>query len=148
MKSLLATICFLVLVNSALGQAAVEGALTHALSGATSTAAGKALGQVGNQLAGKLGQQTSNAVTPRVSAARPGPQKGMKAPAVATQPPTTSNGSLIASIQGGETTTAKTCAPQNSEKKALPETVTDCNAAKTLTNTDAHPSEITLPAPK
>ena len=148
MKTLLATICFLALINSASGQAAVEGALTHALSGATGTAAGKALGQVGNQLAGRLGQQTSNVVTPRVTTARPGPQKGMRAPAVATQPPTASTGSLIASIQGGETSNAKSCAPQNSEKKASPETAADCNVAKTLTNTDPHPSEITLPAPK
>ena len=153
MKTLLATICFLALTISASGQAAVEGALTHALSGATSTAAGKALGQVGNQLAGRLGQQTSNAVTPRMATARPGPQKGMKAPAVATQPPmtqppTASTGSLIASIQGGETPNAKTCAPQNSEKKASAETMTGCNVAKTVTTTDSHPSEITLPAPK
>jgi len=148
MKTLLATTCFLALINTALGQAAVEGALTHALSGGVGATAGKALGQVGNQLAGRLGQQTSNAVSPRMTTVRPGPQKGIKAPAVASQPPTTSTGSLIASIQGGETPNARTCAPQNSEKKASPETTTDCNVAKTLTNSDAHPSEITLPAPK
>jgi hypothetical protein len=148
MKSLLATVCFLALTGSALGQAAVEGALTHALSGATSTAAGKALGQVGNQLAGRLGQQTSNVVSPRVTTVRPGPQKGIKVPAVATQPPTTNTGSLIASIQGGETSNAKTCASQNPEKNASSETVTDCKVVKTSAATDAHPSEITLPAPK
>ena len=149
MKSLLATVCFLTIAISALGQAAVEGALTHALSGATSTAAGKAMGQIGNQLAGKLGQQTSNAVSPRATAVRPAAQKGIKAPAAVTTTPATNTGSLIASIQGGETSATKTCAPQNPDKNGTTsQGVTDCTVTKTTMATDAHPSEITLPAPK
>ena len=148
MKSFLATVGFLALTISASGQAAVEGALTHALSGGVGATAGKALGQVGNQMAGRLGQQTSNAVTPRVTTLRPGVQKGAKAAVAATQSPAASTGSLIASIQGGETPTAKTCAQQSQEKSSATQNVSDCKVEAAAANSDAHPSEITLPAPK
>jgi len=148
MKILLAIVGFLALTVSVSGQAAVEGALTHALSGGVGATAGKALGQIGNQLAGRAGQQTSNAVSPRVATVRPGVQKVTKVAGVATQPSATSTSSLIASIQGGETSNAKTCAPQNPEKSSATQTLTDCKVETAPTSSDTHPSEITLPAPK
>ena len=82
MKSLIWTaVSLLALTSMASAQAAVEGALTHGLSGTASAGAGKALGQIGNQLAGRLGQQTSNAVRP--AAVRPGTQRVVKVPQAA-----------------------------------------------------------------
>src|SRR5881227_3914653 len=110
MKSLGIVVCFLALSGLASAQAAVEGALTYGLSGAASASAGKAFGQIGNQLAGKLGQQTSNAVQPAVTTVRPGAQKIVKALLAVTPPvPAANGGSLIASIQGAESQAVKTC---------------------------------------
>jgi hypothetical protein len=142
MKALLVAVCLVALTSFASSQAAVEGALTHALSGGTTAAAGKAFGQVGNQLAGKVGQQTSNVVSPRVTTVRPGVQKVAKTPRPAVPAASgTNTGSLIASIEGGEAPVAKSCATQD---KSAPQQKADCNAKPA----DAHPSEITLPAPK
>src|SRR5215470_12410342 len=81
MKNLVGTVVFLLALSGLVSaQAAVEGALAHALSGGTTAAAGKALRQVENQLAGRLGQQTSNAVRPKVNNVRPGAQKSVKVP--------------------------------------------------------------------
>lgn len=145
MKALLVAVCMVALTSLASSQAAVEGALTHALSGGATAAAGKAFGQVGNQLAGKLGQQTSNVVSPRVTTVRPGVQKVAKTPRP-TVPATsgTNTGSLIASIEGGEAPTAKSCAAQD---KSAPQQKAECNP-KPANAADAHPAEITLPAPK
>lgn len=147
MKSLLVVICLIALTALASAQAAVEGALTHALSGATSATAGKALGQIENQLAGRLGQQTSNVVSPRLTAVRPGPQKSIKTATALAPTPANNGGSLIASIQGGEAQTPKACIAQNSDKTSSVQKVSDC-AAKPSADADAHPSQITLPAPK
>ena len=142
MKSLLGTVvCFLALSGLASAQAAVEGALTHGLSGAASASAGKALGQIGNQLAGRLGQQTSNAVRPAVTAVRPGAQKMDKIPRTVTTPvPAGNGGSLIASIQGSEPQPVKACSTPDKKQDQCVGT----NAA----DKDSHPSEITLPAAK
>jgi len=142
MKSLVAiVVCFLALAGIASAQAAVEGALTHGLSGAASASAGKALGQIGNQLAGRLGQQTSNAVRPAVTTVRPGAQKIVKAPPTVTPPvPAANGGSLIASIQGAEPQAVKTCSTPDQKQGQCVGT----NAA----DKDSHPSEITLPAAK
>ena len=142
MKSLLGTVvCFLALSGLASAQAAVEGALTHGLSGAASASAGKALGQIGNQLAGRLGQQTSNAVRPAVTTVRPGAQKMVKVPRTVTAPvPAPSGGSLIASIQGAEPQPAKACSTPDQKQGQCVGT----NAA----DKDSHPSEITLAAAK
>jgi hypothetical protein len=144
MKSLIWTGVMFALCGIASGQAAVEGALTHALSGGTSAAAGKALGQAGNQLSGRLGQQTSNAVAPRVTTVRVGPQKGIKVPQTTTAAaPAANGGSLIASIQGGEAQPEKPCAQKAADKSQN----ANCGEKKAV-NQDSHPSEITLPAPK
>ena len=145
MKALLVAVCMLALTSFASSQAAVEGALTHALSGGATAAAGKAFGQVGNQLAGKLGQQTNNVVSPRVTTVRPGVQRVAKTPRPAVPVTSgTNTGSLIASIEGGEAPAAKPCVVQD---KSAPQQKADCNA-KASNSADAHPSEITLPAPK
>ena len=134
MKSLGIVVCFLALSGLASAQAAVEGALTHGLSGAASASPGKALGQVGNQLAGRLGQQTSNAV-------RPGAQKIVKVPRTVTPPlPVANGGSLIASIQGSEPQAVKACSTPDKKQDQCVGT----NAA----DKDSHPSEITLAAAK
>jgi hypothetical protein len=150
MKSLIWTVLyFLALSGVASAQAAVEGALTHGLSGAASAGAGKALGQFGNQLAGRLGQQTSNAVRPAVTTVRT--QKAGKLPQTAAPTTTaTSGGSMIASIQGAEPQPTKACAPEAAGKPAEDvQKQTACNKATASTlEQNAHPSEITLPAPK
>lgn len=147
MKNLAAlAVCFLVLSGLASSQAAVEGALTHGLSGAASATAGKALGQIGNQLAGRLGQQTSSAVGPRVTTVRPGTQKVVKVPQTATTAaPASNGGSLIASIQGGEAEEKKPCTPKTADKA---QKQTECGIASPSTEQAPHPSEITLPAAK
>src|SRR5437868_9279179 len=118
MKSLLGTVvCFLALSGLASAQAAVEGALTHGLYGAASATAGKALGQIGNQLAGRLGQQTSNAVRPAVTTVRT--QKAVRLPQpTTTTTSATSGGSMIASIQGGEPQQAEAKCPGQLEAKS------------------------------
>jgi hypothetical protein len=145
MKSLLVALCFMALAGFASGQAAAEGALSHALAGGASATAGKALGQIGNQVAGRLGQQTANAVSPRVTNVRPASQNFAKKPRpAAIVTPHANGGSLIASIEGAEVPVAKNCATQNdkaAEKQA------DCKA-QVANEADAHPSEITLPALK
>jgi len=145
MNALLVAICLAGLSSLASSQAAVEGALTHALSGGATAAAGKTFGQIGNQLAGKVGQQTSNVVSPRGTAVRPGLQKVAKTPPPAVPAASGTNTSfLVASIEGGEAPAAKACATQD---KSTPQQKADCNA-KAANEADAHPSEITLPAPK
>jgi hypothetical protein len=145
-------ICVVVYLFALLGiasaQSAVEGALTHGLSGAASATAGKALGQIGSQLAGRLGQQTSNAVRPAVTTVRT-PKAGRLPQPTTTTASAISAGSMIASIQGGETQ-PKACAPEAAGKPAQDaQKQTACNkgTASTLEQT-THPSEITLPAPK
>ena len=121
-------------------QAAVEGAMTHGMAGTTSSAAGKALGNIGDRLAGKLGQQTSTALNPSAPAVRTGVQKIPRVPPTKAPSMTgSSNGSLIASIQGGEAQPAP-CAASKDGKKPAP-------CAPKVAD-ESHPSEITLPAPK
>jgi hypothetical protein len=146
MKNLLgAVLCFLALSALASAQAAVEGALTHGLSGAASATAGKGLGQIGNQLAGRLGQQMSNAVRPAVTTVRT--QKAVRV-SRATTTTATSGGSMIASIQGGEPQSVEAKCPGQLEAKSREQAQKDCGNAKAAPEQAAHPSEITLPAPK
>ena len=149
MKNLICVAVYLfALLGIASAQAAVEGALTHGLSSAASATAGKALGRIGNQLAGKLGQQTSNAVRPTVTNVRT--QKAVRLPpAAATATSPTSGGSMIASIQGGEPQQAQTnCATEPEAKSQTTQKQSRCGETKPSAEQTAHPSEITLPAPK
>ena len=113
--------------SDAFAQAAAEAALAHSMSTATGTAMGTALGRATNQMAGRLGQQRSRTVQPRVTSIKPGLNRPIKVSGAtgttATQPSGGSlnnassnnrslndrsgnnrsgkNGSMIASIQGG-----------------------------------------------
>jgi len=148
MKNLICVAVYLfALLGIASAQAAVEGALTHGLSGAASATAGKALGQIGNQLAGRLGQQTSNAVRPAVTTVRT--QKAVRLPQpTTTTTSATSGGSMIASIQGGEPQQAEAKCPGQLEAKSAEHAQKACGNAKASPEQAAHPSEIMLPAPK
>ena len=148
MKSVICiAVCLVAFSGIASAQAAVEGALTHGLSGAASATAGKALGQIGNQLAGKLGQQTSNAVRPAVTTVRT--QKAIRLPQpTTTTTSATSGGSMIASIQGGEPQRTEVKCPGQLEAKSPEQAQKECGNAKASPERAAHPSEITLPAPK
>jgi hypothetical protein len=88
--------------SDAFAQAAAEAALAHSMSTATGTAMGTTLGRATNQMAGRLGQQTSRTVQPRVTTIKPGLKRLIKVSSAtsttATQP---SGGSMIASVQGG-----------------------------------------------
>src|SRR5436190_18997921 len=148
MKNLICVAVYLFALSGiASAQAAVEGALTHGLSGAASATAGKALGQIGNQLAGRLGQQTSNVVRPAVTTVRT--QKVVRVPRATTPTTTATSGdSMIASIHGGESQSAESKCPGQLEPKSHEQAQKECVNAKASPEQAAHPSEITLPAPK
>ncbi len=142
--------------GSALAQAAAEAALTHGLSAGASSSAGSAFGKLGNQLAGRLGQQVSTAAPRQViTTVRPGVQKRggvSRAPTQTTPgPPTTTGGSLIASIQGAEPQ-ASTCAsavPADTKVAATPAAQKPGNCSVPASpNAILYKSEITLPASK
>jgi hypothetical protein len=149
-------------------QAAAESVLTHGLSSTAGSGLGKTLGNaVGNaasQLGGRLGQQTSTAVQ-YVPAAK---VKTAGVPVPATTPATaSSSGSLIASIQGGATSTptcaatSKTAEANSSPAKATtatPVPATPAQPATTLASVspasnceaaqdpESHPAVVNLPA--
>lgn len=135
---------------TAFGQATVEGALTHALSTTTGTAMGKAMGNVTNQMAtrvtGQIGQQTSHAVPKsKILTVKPGAQNAVTQPPSGTTAEPPVGGSLIASIQGAKLQPA--CDPAAKESPDKPADSVSKPPACPAT-TDAHPSEITLPAPQ
>jgi len=158
MRRLIWTTAFVVTMSGiVLAQAIAEGVLTHGAAASASTGAGKALGGIANQLAGKLGQQTSNAIHPVVTTVKPGVQKRTSiqrtmTPQTATPASPAVTGSLIASVQGGEpqATEAK-CAPASEPKpsEGAPK-LSSCGVKSQTAAVDqaAHPSEITLPAAK
>jgi len=160
--AIVASIC--VLNPGAMAQAAAEGALSHALSSGMGSALGNAMGKATNQMAGRVAQQTSHAAsrqtgttgvkhpaTTGTTARATAVQSQNGAPAAAP-----SNGSMIISIQGGvrqqppcnapvnAATTQSSASPSSSP---VPGQSSDCNRAADPAFV-AHPSEITLPAPK
>lgn len=146
------TACFAVLSGMVLAQAIAEGALTHGAAATASAGAGKAMGGIANQLAGKLGQQTSNAIRPAVTTVKPGVRGPNRIPQTATTSAPPAGGSLIASVQGGEPQAPEAkCAPA-SETKSSQGTPKQANCGVKLRpaaeDPAAHPSEITLPAAK
>ncbi len=150
-------------------QAAAESVLTHGLASGAGSSLGKTLGSaIGNaasQLGGRLGQQTST--VPAVQRVPTTRVKPGFVPAAATTASTSSAGSLIASIQGGATSSpAQNCAvtpstaPANSSQtKVVPAgapvadtkataarpaaPATNCQPAQ---DADAHPAVVNLPA--
>ena len=153
-----------VLSSGAFAQAAVEGALSHALSSGVGTSLGNAMGKATNQMAGRVAQQTSQ-VAPRQAGVKHPGSTSTAVPSTASQSPngtpvgTAGNGSMIVSIQGGVRQQAACAAPPQANATTstsgetpvkpgtVPAQVVDCNKAADPT-AFAHPSEITLPAPK
>ena len=133
---------------NALGQAAAEAVLTHSISTSIGTHVGTALGNATNQLAGKLGQQTSTAAPRQVMPTiKPGAQGRAKlAPAVAA-PHAAVNGSLIASIQGGEPKATACMSTPKPADKAQPTSAPQKNCQAPGRDA-AHPAVVNLPAPQ
>lgn len=129
-------------------QATFETLMTHSVSTAVGTHAGTALGRATNALADKVGSRTSTVVPrttlgPQGVAAARRTRVGSTATGATSQTAATSagNGSLIASIQGGErTNSAPACAEKTSAAGA--------QAANCAPAADSHPSVVNLPAPK
>ena len=135
---------------NAAAQAAAEAVLTHSISTAVGTHVGTALGNATNQLAGRVAQHTA-ATVPRqtITTVKPGARGQAKVPVASTAAaPTTGNGSLIASIQGGEAQ-ASGCAAASKTADAKAPAVDakqkNCAVGATAA-TDAHPSVVNLPA--
>ena len=135
---------------NASAQASLETLMTHSISTAIGTHAGTALGRATNALANGVGNRTSSVVprsnvapqrtvgaqrarTNRVGANRTAPAAGSRT--AATSP---GNGSLIASIQGGERISSTPACAEGANSQA----------GNCATAVDAHPSVVTLPAPK
>jgi hypothetical protein len=135
---------------NASAQAAAEAVLTHSISTGIGTHVGTALGNATNQLAGRVAQQTSTTVSrPVITTVKPGSHGNSKGPVVSTTPAeSTGNGSLIASIQGGERqATGCAAAAKAADAKAPAKAATQNNCVAGATQTkDDHPSVINLPA--
>jgi hypothetical protein len=144
---LVATVAF---SANALAQAAAEAVLTHSISTSIGTHIGTALGNATNQLAGRVAQQTSTAVPRQViTTVKPGARGHSKVQVASTAPAQPSgNGSLIASIQGGEPKAAACAATAKSGDAKAPAkagTQNNCSAGAVQANDD-HPSVVNLPA--
>jgi hypothetical protein len=141
---------------TAAAQATLETLMTHSISTTVGTHAGTALANATNALANRVANQTSattgrTVVVPRqtVSASRRAAARqtqGQAALATTTAPASSGNGSLIASIQGGEK-------PQTVSGCAAVATAPDAkganqNCAAPISTGDAHPSVVNLPAPQ
>lgn len=158
-------------------QAAAESVLTHGLSSGAGSSLGKTLGNaIGNaasQLGGRLGQQTSTAPSiQRVPAAK---AKSATVPVTMTSAAPPPSGSLIASIQGGATSTpvvancaiAKSPASSSSQSgiasspapaanaptkaevasaNRVPATTVAANTCPATQDADSHPAVVNLPA--
>jgi hypothetical protein len=153
-----AAILGMVLVCAAEGfsQAAAESVLTHSLGSGAASSLGKTLGKSVGSAAGNLGKnlgrQTTSTIprrTPVYTSTGPAPRSN----AASIEPLKPSNGSLIASIQGGEIQPEKCPAgkasePGSSETTAANAPVTpvagSCSAAEA--NVESHPAVVTLPA--
>src|SRR5438067_1271352 len=148
------TAIVVMLPGMTLAQAIAEGALTHSAAATASTGAGKALGGIANQLAGKLGQQTSNAIHPAGTTIKLGAQRrsmspGSRIPQTAKAGATASSGSLIASVQGAAPPApGPKCAPASGTTAQDAPKQSNCGLKSHPAAVDqaAHPSEITLPA--
>jgi len=145
---------------TALAQATLETLMTHSVSTSVGTHAGTALGRATNALAGRVAQQTSTTTShatspPTIStpqraraAATRRSQTATASSAWAPNTPLPGNGSLIASIQGGErhSTGCRTSATTG-DRKSTGATASQNCAAASPPAVD-HPSVINLPAPQ
>lgn len=150
-------------------QAAAESVLTHGLSSTAGSSLGKtlgnAMGNAASQLGGRLGQQTSVPAVQRIPATRP---KTASVPAgTPTAATASSSGSMIASIQGGATSsTTANCAvtPKavqsdlsqgksahagpvaGTPEPTAPPVAASASVCQAAQGTDSHPSVVNLPA--
>ena len=156
-------VCSFATAPSVLAQATAEAALAHALSSTAGSSVGTALGKATNQLSGKLGQQVSR-TTPRQPNSTASATRAPKTTTASTTS-ASSNGPLIASIQGGEPaenpcTPVADAKPAASDSKSQPggelksaelksptasQTQPNC---QTIKPTEAYQSVINLPAAK
>jgi hypothetical protein len=145
LAGLVATVAF---SASASAQAAAEAVLTHSISTGVGTHVGTALGNATNRLAGRVAQQTSTAVPHQViTTVRPVVGGNLKGPVASTAPaPLSGNGSLIASIQGGERQAGCAPATKTADAKAPAKATTQNNCTAAAQAKDGHPSVVNLPA--
>jgi hypothetical protein len=156
LTALLAAVAF---STTAFAQATLETLMTHSTSSAVSTHAGTALGNAINRAAGNVAHQTAT-TTGRVTpvprtASVSGHKTTGKTPVTSVETfappysaPISGNGSLIASIQGGEQRSsatsgnAKSCDATTTPAGATP------NCAVAAPQAADHPSVVNLPAPQ
>jgi hypothetical protein len=150
-NSILAAVAALGLFSaSASAQATVETLMTHSVSSAVGTHAGTALGRATNALANRVAQQTPSATShitaPAYTSRGAGAVKTTQSVTTgATAAASTGNGSLIASIQGGEPRAVNCMITAKAANSKNPGSQTSCRAASS--HSADHPSVVNLPAP-
>lgn len=133
--------------GKAFAQGAAEAALVHSMSTSAGTSLGTALGRATGQLAGRTAEQIPHTVQkPGISGTKASGQKRAM-PAKNQALASSLGGSLIQSIQGGETQSPAcrqkaTSVAKPSDGKQPPQTC----AAEDTHEDAAHPAAITLPA--
>jgi|SRR5579864_124756 len=140
---------------SAFAQATLETLMTHSVSSAVGTHAGTVLGRATNAMANKVAQQTPSAASHATSAFTPKRAGTAKArttqattPVTAAPATASGNGSLIASIQGGEPRT-RGCTASAKAGDTKNVAAASHNACAPVTRQAAdHPSVVNLPAPQ
>jgi hypothetical protein len=151
-KSILAAVALIAVFSmSAFAQATLETLMTHSVSSAVGTHAGTALGRATNALANRVAQQTPSATSHTSSAVYPSRRPGapkttqtVTTGATATPAATTGNGSLIASIQGGEPRAVNCMATPKGANSKNAGSQNSCAAA--TSHSADHPSVVNLPA--
>lgn len=136
--------------TTAVAQAALETLMTHSTSSAVATHAGTALGNAVNRAAGNVAHQTATSAgrvitVPQTASSRRTAARAGSTNAVTPAPvsgPVSSNGSLIASIQGGEPRSAS-----KNAKACATAAAAGANCAATLQTPD-HPAVVNLPPAK
>ena len=139
------------LATNAAGQATVETLMTHSVSTAVGTHVGTALGNATNALANRVANRTSATTRTGVVSHQTVSRRAARAPQAAngfasTQaPPQSGNGSMIASIQGGEKPPG--CAANSKPAGANGSQAAPQSCGFSL-GAASHPSVVNLPAPK
>ena len=161
--ALVITVIVAMVPSTSGAQAVAEGALTHALSSGMGASLGKTMGRATNQMAGRVAQQTSRSMPHQAAGAKTGvvsTASSQNAPSVQNASAAAPSGSMIVSIQGGvrpqsacnEPVAGKPAAAanaaSNSDSQASAASVQNSCASTGDPALYAHPSEITLPAPK
>lgn len=155
-KSILFALAGMALFSAtAFAQATLETLMTHSVSSAVGTHAGTVLGRATNVMANRVAQQTPSATSHATSAYTPKRAGIAKArttqrvtPATAAPATTSGNGSLIASIQGGEPRTKSCAASANTADTRNVAAGSQTACAPLARQSADHPAVVNLPAPK